>query len=75
LVIEHALFATMMCILIYYRWDVAVEASMESIDSWKNLEEIIHVSDGAMVARRDLAAQIPLEQVPSAQKKIFLLCR
>jgi pyruvate kinase len=65
----------MMCILIYYRWDVAVEASMESIDSWKNLEEIIHVSDGAMVARRDLAAQIPLEQVPSAQKKIFLLCR
>ncbi|KAL9357889.1 hypothetical protein Peur_051142 [Populus x canadensis] len=35
---------------------------MESIDSWKNLEEIIHVSDGAMVARRDLAAQIPLEQ-------------
>uniref|UniRef100_A0A2K2AKD7 pyruvate kinase n=1 Tax=Populus trichocarpa TaxID=3694 RepID=A0A2K2AKD7_POPTR len=52
----------MMCILVYSRWDVAVEASMESIDSWKNLEEIIHVSDGAMVARRDLAAQIPLEQ-------------
>lgn len=41
----------------------------------KNLEEIIQASDGAMVARGDLGAQIPLEQVPSIQKKIVQLCR
>ncbi|KAI8011799.1 hypothetical protein LOK49_LG06G02875 [Camellia lanceoleosa] len=55
--------------------DVAVIAKIESIDSLKNLEEIIRASDGVMVARGDLGAQIPLEQVPSAQQKIVHLCR
>lgn len=41
----------------------------------KNLEEIIQASDGAMVARGDLGAQIPLEQVPAAQQRIVQLCR
>ena len=41
----------------------------------QNLDEIIRVSDGAMVARGDLGAQIPLEQVPSVQKDVVLLCR
>nr|GFB19193.1 pyruvate kinase isozyme A, chloroplastic [Tanacetum cinerariifolium] len=43
--------------------DIAVLAKIESIDSLKNLEEIIQASDGAMVARGDLGAQIPLEQL------------
>ncbi|RVW55580.1 Pyruvate kinase isozyme A, chloroplastic [Vitis vinifera] len=43
--------------------DIAVIAKIESIDSLKNLEEIIQASDGAMVARGDLGAQIPLEQL------------
>ncbi|OMO54705.1 Pyruvate kinase [Corchorus capsularis] len=55
--------------------DIAVIAKIESIDSLKNLEEIIQASDGAMVARGDLGAQIPLEQVPSAQQKIVQVCR
>ncbi|POO02051.1 Pyruvate kinase [Trema orientale] len=55
--------------------DIAVIAKIESIDSLKNLEEIILASDGAMVARGDLGAQIPLEQVPSVQQKIVQLCR
>ncbi|KAK2986074.1 hypothetical protein RJ640_011515 [Escallonia rubra] len=55
--------------------DISVIAKIESIDSLKNLEEIIQASDGAMVARGDLGAQIPLEQVPSAQQKIVQLCR
>nr|AQP26306.1 pyruvate kinase [Diospyros kaki] len=55
--------------------DVAVIAKIESIDSLKNLEEIIQASDGVMVARGDLGAQIPLEQVPSAQQKIVQMCR
>ncbi|XP_075476602.1 pyruvate kinase isozyme A, chloroplastic-like [Primulina tabacum] len=55
--------------------DVSVIAKIESIDSLKNLEEIIKASDGAMVARGDLGAQIPLEQVPSEQQKIVQVCR
>ncbi|KAJ0092519.1 hypothetical protein Patl1_25270 [Pistacia atlantica] len=55
--------------------DIAVIAKIESIDSLKNLEEIIQASDGAMVARGDLGAQIPLEQVPSAQQRIVQVCR
>uniref|UniRef100_A0A453BHY6 Pyruvate kinase n=1 Tax=Aegilops tauschii subsp. strangulata TaxID=200361 RepID=A0A453BHY6_AEGTS len=55
--------------------DIAVIAKIESIDSLTNLEEIIRASDGAMVARGDLGAQIPLEQVPSIQQKIVKLCR
>ncbi|RCV09780.1 hypothetical protein SETIT_2G057100v2 [Setaria italica] len=55
--------------------DIAVIAKIESIDSLKNLEEIIRASDGAMVARGDMGAQVPLEQVPSIQLKIVQLCR
>ncbi|XP_050372084.1 pyruvate kinase isozyme A, chloroplastic [Argentina anserina] len=55
--------------------NISVVAKIESIDSLKNLEEIILASDGAMVARGDLGAQIPLEQVPSAQQKIVQVCR
>ncbi|KAJ6898701.1 pyruvate kinase isozyme A [Populus alba x Populus x berolinensis] len=55
--------------------DIAVIAKIESIDSLKNLEEIIQASDGAMVARGDLGAQIPLEQVPAAQQNIVQICR
>jgi pyruvate kinase len=55
--------------------DIAVLAKIESIDSLMNLEDIIRVSDGAMVARGDMGAQIPLEQVPAMQQKIVKLCR
>ncbi|MQL90062.1 hypothetical protein Taro_022650 [Colocasia esculenta] len=55
--------------------DISVIAKIESMDSLKNLEEIIRASDGAMVARGDLGAQIPLEQVPSAQQRIVKICR
>ncbi|XP_066373618.1 pyruvate kinase isozyme A, chloroplastic-like [Miscanthus floridulus] len=55
--------------------DIGVIAKIESIDALKNLEEIIRASDGIMVARGDLGAQIPLEQVPSIQKRIVRMCR
>jgi len=60
---------------IWWCSDISVIAKIESIDSLKNLEEIILAADGAMVARGDLGAQIPLEQVPSAQQRIVQLCR
>ncbi|KAL6526590.1 hypothetical protein OROGR_015680 [Orobanche gracilis] len=55
--------------------DISIIAKIESIDSLTNLKEIIQASDGAMVARGDLGAQIPLEQVPSEQQKIVQVCR
>ncbi|KAG7013517.1 hypothetical protein SDJN02_23683, partial [Cucurbita argyrosperma subsp. argyrosperma] len=55
--------------------DISIIAKIESLDSLNNLEEIIVASDGAMVARGDLGAQIPLEQVPSVQQKVVQLCR
>ncbi|KAK2987114.1 hypothetical protein RJ640_019674 [Escallonia rubra] len=55
--------------------NIAVIAKIETVESLKNLEEIVQASDGVMVARGDLGAQIPLEQVPSVQEKIVMLCR
>ncbi len=40
----------------------------------KNIDEIIRVSDGVMVARGDLGVEIPLEEIPSIQKKIIRKC-
>lgn len=54
---------------------VGIFAKIESSDSLKNLEDIIKVSDGIMIARGDLGAQIPMEQVPSVQQQIVKLCR
>lgn len=63
------------CYLFCWCSDIAVIAKIESVDSLTNLEEIIQASDGAMVARGDLGAQIPLEQVPATQQRIVQVCR
>lgn len=52
-----------------------VLAKIESLESLKNLEEIVEASDGIMVARGDLGVEIPLEQVPTVQEEIVHLCR
>eukprot|EP00475_Leptophrys_vorax_P040523 TRINITY_DN7521_c0_g2_i1.p1 TRINITY_DN7521_c0_g2~~TRINITY_DN7521_c0_g2_i1.p1 ORF type:complete len:375 (-),score=14.42 TRINITY_DN7521_c0_g2_i1:1014-2138(-) len=54
---------------------IALIAKIESCDAVGRLEEIIEASDGAMVARGDLGAQIPLEEVPSVQQEIVDICR
>jgi len=43
---------------------------IESADSVQNLEEILRASDGCMVARGDLGAELPVEQVPFWQSAI-----
>nr|WP_308626724.1 pyruvate kinase [uncultured Eisenbergiella sp.] len=46
-------------------------AKIENMQGIKNLEEIIDVSDGIMVARGDMGVEVPLEEVPVLQKQII----
>jgi pyruvate kinase len=54
--------------------DMIVISKIEDDEGLENIEEIIRVSAGIMVARGDLGVQIPPEQVPLAQKRIITLC-
>lgn len=47
---------------------------IEKFEAIQNLEEILAVSDGAMVARGDLGVEMPIEDIPMAQKKIIRAC-
>lgn len=48
-------------------------AKIERPEALENIENIIEVADGIMVARGDLGIEIPLEEVPFWQKKIISL--
>ncbi len=53
--------------------DAHVVAKVETKLAVKNLEAIVQASDGIMVARGDLAVEIPSEQVPVIQQQIVRL--
>ena len=46
-------------------------AKIEKFDAVENIDEILAVSDGLMVARGDLGIEVPYYKVPSIQKKII----
>ncbi|WP_448232969.1 pyruvate kinase [Microbacterium lacticum] len=54
---------------------IPVIAKIEKPQAVDNLEEIIDAFDGIMVARGDLAVELPLEAVPIVQKEAVELCR
>ncbi len=54
---------------------IGILAKIESADSTKHLEEILDAVDGAMVARGDLGAELPVEEVPFWQDSIVKGCR
>jgi pyruvate kinase len=51
--------------------EINVIAKLEKPQAIDNLDEILEVSDGVMVARGDLGVELPPEDVPIVQKKIL----
>lgn len=49
-------------------------AKIEKPEALKNIDEIIAVADGIMVARGDMGVEIPMEEVPAWQKRIIKKC-
>lgn len=52
-----------------------VIAKIEKPEAIANIDEIIAVTDGIMVARGDLGVEMPMEEVPLLQKMIVQKCR
>lgn len=50
---------------------IRIIAKIENSDGVENIDDIIRVSDGIMVARGDLGVEIALEEIPIIQKELI----
>ena len=55
--------------------EAKIIAKIETRQSVENIDEILAVVDGIMVARGDLGVEMPTEDVPMVQKEIIEKCR
>ena len=54
--------------------EIEIISKIESQEGIDNMDEIIELSDGIMVARGDMGVEIPLENVPIVQKQLIKKC-
>lgn len=54
--------------------DINIIAKIENMEGVENIDEIIGVSDGVMVARGDLGVELETEELPYLQKEMIIKC-